>query len=234
MIEALFAVFVAPLLQLYDLLFHLPSERVGVGGRILLFSLLLNLLLLPLYRQMEKQSRAAAALRRRVAADVDRIKRHFRGRERYFYVRAVHRQHGYRPLAQLFGSADLFLQILVFATVYRYLAHSPSLAGASFGPLQDLSRPDGLLGGVNLLPLLMTAINAAAIFAYGEERGRRLQALALAALFLFLLYGSPAGLVLYWTANNLVSLLRTLALDALAGQPGGRLARRFADLRRQE
>lgn len=232
--EALFDVFIAPLMQIYDLLFHLPSERVGVGGRIVLFSVLLNLLLLPLYNQMEKQSRGGAALRRRVARDVERIRKHFRGRERYFYVRAVHRQHGYRPLSQVFGSADLFLQVLVFATVYRYLAGLPSLAGASFGPLPDLSRPDGLLGGVHLLPLLMTAINAAAVFAYVEERGRRAQALLLSAVFLALLYGSPSGLVLYWTTNNLISVLRTLALKALAGQPAGSLSRRLAELQRQE
>lgn len=234
MLEVLFGVFIAPLMQIYDLLFHLPSERIGMGGRILLFSASLNLLLLPLYTQMEKQSRGGAALRQRVARDVLRIKKHFRGRERYFYVRAVHRQHGYRPLSQLFGSADLFLQILVFATVYRYLSDLPTLAGVPFGPLPDLSRPDGLLGGFNLLPLLMTAINAAAVFAYVEERGRRVQALLLSVVFLVLLYGSPSGLVLYWTTNNLISLLRTLAIKALAGQSEGGLSRRLAELQRQE
>ena len=56
----------------------------------------------------------------------------------------------------------------------------------------------------------MTAINAAAVLAYVEDRGKRLQGLVLGAIFLVLLYNSPAGLVLYWTTNNLFSLARNL------------------------
>jgi membrane protein insertase Oxa1/YidC/SpoIIIJ len=99
--------------------------------------------------------------------------------------------------------------------VYRYLSGLQDLTGQAFGPIADLSRADGLLGGANLLPLLMTAINAAAVFSYVEDRAKRLQALALAAIFLVLLYGSPAGLVLYWTTNNLFSLLRNLVTRAV-------------------
>jgi membrane protein insertase Oxa1/YidC/SpoIIIJ len=102
------------------------------------------------------------------------------------------------------------VQILVFVTVFHFLSGLGALAGASFGPIADLSRPDRLLGGVNLLPLLMTAINAASVFAYVDDRSKRMQALALAAVFLLLLYGSASGLVLYWTMNNLFSLVRNL------------------------
>ena len=233
MLALLSAVFIAPLFQIYEALFGvLPF--LGPGGRIVVFSLLLNLLLLPVYRQMEAKSREGAELRRRVERDAARMRQHFRGRERYFYVRAVHRQHGYHPLSHLFGSADLFVQVLVFASVYRFLSGLPELAGASFGPLADLSRPDGLLGGIHLMPFLMTAINLAAVFAYIEEKPRRIQALVLAGLFLVLLYASPSGLVLYWTINNLFSLLRTLVQRYLSRRPAGGLAQRLAGLRQQE
>lgn len=225
--------FIAPLFLIYGMLFEV-APFLGPGGRIVLFSLLLNLLLVPVYRQMETKSREGAELRRRVERDVARMRQHFRGRERYFYVRAVHRQHGYQPLSHLFGSADLFVQVLVFATVYRYLSRLPELAGASFGPLADLSRPDGLLGGIHLMPFLMTAINLAAVFAYIEEKSRRIQALVLAGLFLVLLYASPAGLVLYWTINNLFSLLRTLAQRYWTRRSAGGFAQRLAGLRQQE
>ena len=64
---------------------------------------------------------------------------------------------GTAPFLDLLNFADLFLQILVFATVYRYLAALPALAGQSFGPIPNLGLPDGLLVGVNLLPFVMTA-----------------------------------------------------------------------------
>jgi membrane protein insertase Oxa1/YidC/SpoIIIJ len=233
MAEFLYDVLIAPLMAIYQGIFDgMPAAIGGMGSRIVLFSLLLNLALMPIYAQMERKSRAGRALRERVATEVERMKRHFKGRERYYYVRAVHRQFGYRPLTQLFQSADLMVQIVVFATVYHFLSGLDALAGESFGPLRDLSKPDALLGGINLMPFVMTAINAASVFAYVQDRGKRVQALGLALLFLLLLYQSPSGLVLYWTTNNLFSLCRTALQKRLAGTEG-LWAREFSQWRRQ-
>lgn len=216
MLDVLDHLFLQPLILLYSsvysLVYHLPEYWIGrhPGLQLIIFSVMLNLALLPLYYQMEQRSKAARAVRERVASEVARMKRHFRGRERYFYIRAVHRNYRYHPVSELLGSADLLMQILVFITVFRYLSGLEELIGQAFGPIADLSRPDGLLAGANLLPFLMTAINAAAVFYYVDDRSKRLQAWLLAAVFLVLLYQSAAALVLYWTANNLFSLLRNL------------------------
>lgn len=208
--ELLYSVFVEPLMMIYAFVFGLFAPWFSPGGQIIAFSIVLNLALMPLYRQMEQRSQGARAIKAQVAREVARMKQHFRGRERYFYIRAVYRQYRYHPISELLGSADLFVQILAFVTVFHFLSGMESLSGVSFGPTADLKRPDALLGGVNLLPLLMTAINAASVFAYVDDRNKRIQALVLAAIFLLLLYGSASGLVLYWTMNNLFSLVRNL------------------------
>ena len=65
---------------------------------------------------------------------------------------------------------------------------------------------------VNLLPIIMTLINiiSSAIFTKGHPLKTKIQLYGMALLFLVLLYGSPAGLVLYWTLNNLFSLVKTI------------------------
>lgn len=229
----LYNVLIGPLMDLYAAFFNVATF-LDAGGRIVAFSLTINLFLLPLYSQMERRARASRSVHALVARDVERMKRHFRGRERYFYIRAVYRQYGYNPLSQLLSSADLYVQILVFATVFHFLSHYVALEGASFGPLRDLSRPDGLLGGFNLLPFVMTAINAAAVRSYIEERRRRAQALALSALFLVLLYSSPSGLLLYWTVNNLFSWARNIARRRLGSAPPGPYTERLAKLQGQQ
>lgn len=210
--DAVLDLFLAPLMLIYSFVYQLPEGWIGrnAGVQVIVFSVLLNLLLMPLYAQMEQRSAAKRAIRQQVASETARMKRYFRGRERYFYIRAVYRNHRYHPISELLGSADLLVQIVVFATVYHYLSGLDAVVGQAFGPIVDLSRPDGLLGGIHLLPLLMTAINAASVYYYVEERGKRVQAWALAVAFLVLLYQSPAALVLYWTANNLFSLFRNL------------------------
>ena len=186
-------------------------ESLGMGGKLIAFSVVLNVLLMPVYRQMERTFEISRGVKQHVAREVARMKRHFRGRERYFYIRAVYRQYRYHPISELLRSGDLIVQILVFSTVYRYLSGLEALRGASFGPIADLSAPDGLLSGINVLPLLMTAINAAAVLTYVSDRGRRIQGIALASIFLVLLYSSGSGLVLYWTMNNVFSVLRNMA-----------------------
>ena len=233
-LEILHGLFVEPLMSIYSAVFLALPDWLGVGARIIAFSVVVNLFLLPLYQQMEKRSRQMRTKREAVQRDAQRMRLHFKGRERYFYIRAVHRQHGYHPLASLLGSADLAVQIVVFITVYHYLSGMQLLQGASFGSMHDLSRPDALLGGINLLPFLMTAINVGATFAYRQERARRNQALVLAALFLLLLYNSPAGLVVYWTTNNLFSLVRNFASNQLAKMPIGDTRRQLAALQEQK
>lgn len=210
MLEVLDSIFLQPLMHLYSLVFALLPAGMGAGWRLVLFGVIINLVLMPVYHQMEQHSRKSNAVKAAVALELARLKRHFAGRERYFYIRTVHRQHGYRPLAVVLGSADLFIQILVFATVFRFLSGLGALEGVSFGPIRDLSEPDGLLRGANLLPLLMTGINALSVMTYVDDRAKRAQGWALAIIFLVLLYASPSGLVLYWTTNNLFSLIRNV------------------------
>jgi membrane protein insertase Oxa1/YidC/SpoIIIJ len=233
MLGILHAIFIEPLSIIYGALLDLPAAVLGMGGRIVFFSVALNLMLAPLYFEMDKRSRRTRELQERVGRDVARIQRHYQGRERYFYIRAVYRQHGYHPIAFLAGSADLFVQVVVFFTVYHYLAGLEALVGASFGPLTDLSKPDHLLANINLMPFLMTAINVASVFSRVGDGARRTQALVLAGLFLVLLYNSPSGLVLYWTTNNLFSLLRNYLQRGLARQPRGTLRQQAALLRQQ-
>lgn len=233
MLELLSTIFVQPLMAIYDFAFRSINEWVDVGASLILFSVVLNFALMPLYSQMERRSRQARARREEVRKEVARMKRHFRGRELYYYIRAVHRQYGYQPLSELLGSADLFVQIIVFVTVYHYLSGLALLQAASFGPIADLSKPDHLLGSVNFLPILMTAFNIASVFAYVEDRSKRVQAIVLATLFLVLLYASASGLVIYWTMNNLFSLVRNVLRPKLEARKRGALERKLAELAAQ-
>ena len=211
LIAVLDNLFLRPLLEIYASLFETLLAVIGSPGwSLVAFSVALNLVLLPIYYQMERAGRTDAARRSEMEAEVARMKANFYGRERYFYIRTVHRHYNYSPLSVLFTSADLFLQIGVFITVFRFIAGLSSLSGVAFYGIPDLSRPDGLLFGVNVLPILMTASNIFSAAAYSANPSKRRQAYLFAAVFLVLLYNSPSGLVLYWTANNLFSLVRNI------------------------
>lgn len=212
MLELLDSIFLQSLMQVYTFIFNMLPQSADIGTRLIIFSVIINLLLMPVYLQMERHSSRLQDKRNAVTREVQRLKKHFKGRERYFYIRTLYKQQGVKHFSVLFNSGDLFVQILVFATVFRFISSHEALPGQSFGPIADLSMADGLLGGINLLPILMTAINILSLLVYASHRPKLYQGLGLAAVFLVLLYPSPSGLVLYWTANNLFSLIRNIGL----------------------
>jgi membrane protein insertase Oxa1/YidC/SpoIIIJ len=71
-----------------------------------------------------------------------------------------------------------------------------------------------LAGGINVLPFVMTLINCAsgAVYTKGLAFKDKIQLYGMALVFLALLYNSPAGLVLYWTLNNIFSLVKNIYL----------------------
>jgi hypothetical protein len=79
--------------------------------------------------------------------------------------------------------------------------------------LGDLGLPDTLLfSQFHLMPLIMTFVNILALLTtVGSDRRSFVQGLAIAFVFLILLYDSPLGLLIYWTTSNLFSLGSNLA-----------------------
>jgi membrane protein insertase Oxa1/YidC/SpoIIIJ len=207
--QLLAALLLEPLLTIFQHVFLFWKDRSPTLGLALIaFSLTINLILAPIYGEMERSEAGKLVLRSKVRREVERMRKHFRGRERYFYIRTVYRHYKYSPLLAVLGSGSLVLQMLVFFTAYRYLRDQPQLVGVAFGSIPSLSEPDGLIWGINLLPFIMTGTNIAAVLVY--RQGQKLQGFVLAAVFLVLLYDSPAGLLVYWTTNNAISFLRNV------------------------
>ena len=89
-------------------------------------------------------------------------------------------------------------------------------ATSSYYFLSDLRVEDQLISigriSLNLLPILMTAVNLVSAFVYSGklDNKEKRQLVIMAFIFLVLLYRSPSGLVLYWTLNNVFSLLKNI------------------------
>ena len=72
--------------------------------------------------------------------------------------------------------------------------------------IDDLSKPDGLLGPVNILPLVMSGITVVdAQLRFREDPGSARRFYVIAAVLLALTYSLASALVLYWTGSNLMS-----------------------------
>ena len=206
-----------PLTILFECIFELFNTLVrNPGLSIMAMSLIVNILVLPLYKRADDMQEEARRVEAKLQEGIAHIKKHFSGDERMMILQAYYNQNNYKPTHALKGSTSLLLQIPFFMAAYNYLSTLADLQGASFGPITNLGAPDGLirLGGLslNLLPVLMTLVNviSATIYLKGFPLKTKLQTYGMALFFLVFLYNSPAGLVFYWTLNNVFSLCKTI------------------------
>ncbi|MGN0492574.1 MAG: YidC/Oxa1 family membrane protein insertase [Acutalibacteraceae bacterium] len=208
---------IGPLKLLFEFIFELSGRFVSHPGIMIVFlSLIMNILVLPLYRRADAMQEEARDTESRLHKGVAHIKKVFSGDEKMMILQTYYRQNHYKPTDALRGSTSLLLEIPFFMAAYQYLSHVKILQGVSFGPIADLSKPDGLLviGGfaINLLPFLMTFVNivSSALYLKGFPLKTKIQLYGMAAFFLVFLYASPSGLVFYWTLNNVFSLVKTI------------------------
>ncbi|MGP1458907.1 MAG: membrane protein insertase YidC [Treponema sp.] len=213
----LYTLVIYPLYTLIECIFSFFgkfSENQGVS--VVGVSIGVTLLCLPLYAVAEKLQEAERKKQKSMQPTLDRIKAAFSGDERYMMTSAYYKECRYNPVMALRSMFGLFIQIPFFIAAYAFLSHLPSLKGASFLFIRDMGLSDALftIGSfpVNVLPVAMTVINlvAGAIYTKGFPLKDKAPVYVSALIFLVILYPSPAGLVLYWTMNNVFSMVKNI------------------------
>jgi YidC/Oxa1 family membrane protein insertase len=211
------------------------------GVAILILVVILKILLFPLanksYRSMAKMRNLQPEmmkLRERFGDDKQRLNQE---------MMALYKREGANPAS---GCLPILLQIPIFFALYKVLFVTIEMRHAPFvGYLQDLSAKDptsilnlfgilpwgvpelGILNILNIgfLPLIM------GLSMYGQQmlnpqptdpmQARIFQALPV--VFTFILSQFPAGLVLYWTSNNVLTIGQQYIIMKRAGmQIGGK------------
>ena len=228
--DYLFSLFIEPLKLLFEVIFFYAYKFSGNAGlSIVVISLVINILVLPLYNRADKLEKEQLEKKKSMKHWVDHIKASFKGDERVMMLQAYYRENNYKTTAVFKESVSLFLQIPFFMAAYSFLSGLKLLQGVSLGPITDLGSPDALITtgaiSINVLPILMTLINIVSGFIY-TEKGMvkdKIKLILIALVFLVLLYDSPAGLVFYWTLNNVFSLGKNIVTHFVKPKPESKL-----------
>ena len=213
----LYTIILYPLVQIIEISFMLFQKLFdNTGIAIIGVSFTVTLLCLPLYIVAEHWQQVQRDTETKLKPGIDRIKAVFKGDEQYMILNTFYKQNHYHPMMALRSSFGLLIQVPFFMAAYSCLSSLPALQGQSFLFIKDMAKPDALFSigsfDVNILPIAMTVINiiAGAIYTKGFAFKDKAQIYGMALLFLVILYTSPAGLVLYWTMNNVFSLVKNI------------------------
>lgn len=214
-------------LALFYLLGWIKLVIPSWGLAIVVLSLAVGILMTPLSRIADRFQQQVNETEARLAPELQRIKKQFKGSEQSEKILALYKAENVHPLYSLKSLLGVAVVIPVFIGAFDMLAENIHLLDTSFLWIADMSRPDSLFlmpfrlpffgADFNLLPFLMTGLSfiASALhkpLALNAELRRKqvVNMILLAVLFFGLFYTFPAGMVLYWTTNNLISVAKSL------------------------
>jgi len=146
-----------------------------------------------------------------LAPQIQQIREQYNGIQAQHEISKLYHRYRYHPILALRSALPLFFQLPFLYAAYHALSGLSELQGVSFWIIPNLGQADAMILGYNILPFVMTGINLLTAWLNPEFKLKdRLQAVLIALFFLVLLYQAPAALLIYWSMNNLIFLIRTL------------------------
>lgn len=221
-------IFISPIELIIDWVFNFFIRKLpflGILGAIVGVSLAINFLALPIYNIADSLQDKERKIQQKLKPGIQRIKAVFFGDERFMILQTFYKENHYHPIYAFKSSLSILIEIPFFIAAYHYLSNS-ELLKVTPPPLliksivSSFSEPDRIFSFqlfghtffLNILPILMTVINIFSGISYSKQSTFRekIQIYGLALVFLFLLYDSPSGLVIYWIFNNLFSFAKNI------------------------
>jgi len=179
------------------------------GVAIILLVVLVRIILFPLtYKGMvsmyklQKLAPKLKEIQQRYKKDPQKLQMH---------MMKLYKEHNVNPLG---GCLPLLLQIPIFYGIYKLLLYSIELKGAQFLWIKDLSVMDPYF----ILPVLMGVtmyIHQKLTPTNFQDPMQEKVFKFLPLIFTIMMATFPAGLVLYWTVNNILSIIQQYLINKI-------------------
>lgn len=205
-----FAFLALPLLWLLRSLYALFGNY---GLAIIGLTLLVKAALLPLSKASFASAKKMQDLQPEIKALRERVKDPNQLNQEMF---ALYKRKGVNPMG---GCFPVLIQIPVFLGLYNALLNAIELRHAPFaGWIRDLSAPESLhLFGIGV-PVMVLLMAASMVYqtwttpnpSADPTQQKMMMIMPLVFAGMFIIFPMPAGLVLYWLVNNIISIVQQL------------------------
>jgi YidC/Oxa1 family membrane protein insertase len=188
--------------------------RAGYGLTIVLITIFIKVLFWPLTAASTRSMKRMQQL----APEMKALKEKYKDDMQKFTQKQweLYRKHKVSPMS---GCLPMLIQMPVFIGFFMMIRSAIELRGAPFLWITDLSKPDTLfiIPGThfpfNLLPLLMGGSmlwqSHLTPPSPGMDPAQQKMMRYMPLMFLVFLYSYSSGLALYWTVNNLLTVVQT-------------------------
>ncbi len=192
------------------------------GWSIILMTICIKLLFWPLTAQASRSQKRMA----KIQGPMSELKEKYKDNPQRMQQETIKlfREHRINPVA---GCLPLLIQMPIFLGLFYMLRTASELRHESFFWVSDLSQPDTVmeLAGfpINILPIIMgvTMILQMKTMPVSPTADPVQQKIFkfLPLVFLVFLYNFSAGLVLYWTVQNILTIIQQKITNAMPDEP---------------
>jgi len=202
----------SPIVWAMGKILELFMQLTGSAGiSVILLALFFTTILIPIQyygRRVEDRVRTKMKL---VADDLAPFKGKLKGEALFNQTEEIYKKHSYHPIHSVGLGMSFIVLLPILISAILLLGSHPLLEGQKFLFVSDLSKPDGLLSPINLLPVFMTGITLVEAFIrFRDDKPVLWRFIFIAGVLFVLVYNLAAALVIYWTTNVSISLLLTL------------------------
>ena len=185
------------------------------GWSIIIIATSFKLATWPLNQMQAKSAKRMAALK----PEMDKINERYADdpQEKQKAVMGLWKKHKINPAK---GCLPILIQMPIFIALYSAFSESVELWRSPFiWWMTDLSRPDTVYTfhdflffdkfNINILPLLMagTQVGAQMTTQMAVDPQQKMMMYLLPVVFIFVLWDMPSGVTLYWTVQNVITIL---------------------------
>ena len=201
------------------------GHRWGYGLAIIIITFVVKMAFWPLTHRSTVSMRRMQKLQPLVKEIKDKYKDQPEKMNRK--VMELYREHKVNPLG---GCLPILCQMPVFLALFNTFRNAIELRHAGFLWVQDLSLPDTLPGFPEWLPIRPLALlMGGSMFAQhklmpqsGDASQARMMTF-MTVFFMFIFYSMPSGLTLYWTVNQILTILQNVVTRKLEERANERL-----------
>ncbi len=194
-------------------LFKFLYKLIGNWGIvIIIFSILMKVVFLPIAHKQLYSMRKMKEIQPQVRSIQERLRD--KPQQSQMEIMKLYKKHGVSPMS---SCLPLIIQMPVFFALYRALAGGFLFRAQSFLWVKDLSQGDPYI----IWPIIMSVTMFIQQKISVTDPKQKAMVYIMPLIFFFFFYKLPAGLVIYWTMFNILSIAHMLWVESQwQGLPG--------------
>ncbi len=193
----------------YTLKFLNDKVVHNYGWAIIVLAIFIKIVLYPLTRKSYQSMRAMQSLQPKIASLKEKYKDDPQKLNQE--TMKLYKREGVNPMG---GCLPMLLQMPVLFALFNLFRTTIMLRQASFlgGLISDLSAPDGIIRGFNLLPILMGVTMIIQQKLSNQDPKQKAMAYFMPIFLVFIFFNLSSGLNLYYLMFNLLTIAQELLI----------------------